>query len=122
MTDLPKKIEKPWGHEVWYAHTDRYAGKIIVVETGHRLSLQYHEHKDETSYLLSGRLKLWQGDTADSLVEREVGPGEAWRNRTGLVHMIEAIETATVLEVSTPELDDVVRLQDSYGREGTSAP
>lgn len=122
MPELPKTIQKPWGHEVWYAHTDRYAGKIIVVETGHRLSLQYHEFKDETSYLLSGRLKLWQGATADSLVEREVGPGEAWRNRTGLVHMIEAIETATVLEVSTPELEDVVRLQDSYGREGTSAP
>jgi mannose-6-phosphate isomerase len=122
MSELPKTIQKPWGHEVWYAHTDRYAGKIIVVETGHRLSLQYHEYKDETSYLLSGRLKLWQGNSADALVEREVGPGEAWRNHTGLVHMIEAIETATVLEVSTPELDDVVRLQDSYGREGTSAP
>ena len=121
-TVLPTRIDKPWGHEIWYAHTDRYAGKIIVVETGQRLSLQYHEAKDETSYLLSGRLRLWQGDSADSLTEREVGPGEAWRNHTGLVHTIEAIETATVLEVSTPELDDVVRLEDKYGREGTSAP
>ena len=119
---LPRRIEKPWGHEVWYAHTDRYAGKIIVVEAGQRLSLQYHEAKDETSYLLTGRLRLWQGPTADALTEREVGPGEAWRNHAGLVHTIEAIETATVLEVSTPELDDVVRLDDRYGREGTSAP
>jgi mannose-6-phosphate isomerase len=117
---LPRRVDKPWGHEIWYAHTDRYAGKIIVVETGQRLSLQYHEIKDETSYLISGRLRLWQGDEADSLVERELEPGEAWRNHTGLVHMIEAIETATVLEVSTPELDDVVRLDDRYGREGTS--
>lgn len=119
---LPQTVQKPWGHEIWYAHTDRYAGKIIVVEAGHRLSLQYHEAKDETSYLLEGRLKLWQGPSADSLVEREVGPGEAWRNATGVVHMIEAVERATVLEVSTPELHDVVRLEDSYGREGTSAP
>ncbi len=119
---LPRRVDKPWGHEVWYAHTDRYAGKIIVVEPGQRLSLQYHEAKDETSYLLSGRLRLWQGETAETLTEREVGPGEAWRNHTGLVHTIEAIETATVLEVSTPELDDVVRLEDQYGRKGTSQP
>lgn len=119
---LPRRVDKPWGHEIWYAHTDRYAGKIIVVEAGQRLSLQYHESKDETSYLLSGKLLLVQGETADSLTEREIGPGEAWRNRTGLVHTIEAIETATVLEVSTPELDDVVRLDDRYGRQGTSAP
>lgn len=121
QAELPKTVQKPWGHEVWYAHTDRYAGKIIVVEAGHRLSLQYHDHKDETSYLMAGRLRLWQGPSADELTEREVGPGEAWRNTTGLVHMIEALERATVLEVSTPELDDVVRLQDAYGREGTSA-
>ncbi|MDO9354336.1 MAG: hypothetical protein Q7T55_11615, partial [Solirubrobacteraceae bacterium] len=85
---LPKRIEKPWGHEIWYAHTDRYAGKIIVVEAGQRLSLQYHEAKDETSYLLSGKLLLVQGETADALTEREIGPGEAWRNHTGLVHTI----------------------------------
>lgn len=119
---LPRRVDKPWGHEIWYAHTDRYAGKIIVVEPGQRLSLQYHEAKDETSYLLTGRLRLWQGTDAEHLTEREVGPGEAWRNHTGLIHTIEAIETATVLEVSTPELDDVVRLDDRYGREGTSAP
>lgn len=119
---LPARVEKPWGHEVWYAHTERYAGKILVVETGHRLSLQYHEEKDETSYLLTGRLRLWQGADADSLTEREIGPGEAWRNTPGTVHTIEAIETATVLEVSTPELHDVVRLDDQYGRTGTNAP
>jgi quercetin dioxygenase-like cupin family protein len=120
--ELPLRVDKPWGHEIWYAHTTQYAGKIIVVEAGHRLSLQYHEAKDETSYLLSGKLRLWQGDSAESLVEREISPGEAWRNTTGVVHTIEAIETATVLEVSTPELEDVVRLDDRYGREGTSAP
>lgn len=121
-TVLPVEVDKPWGHEIWFAHTERYAGKIIVVEAGQRLSLQYHEAKDETSYLVSGRLRLWQGDSADDLTEREIGPGDAWRNETGTVHTIEAIETATVFEVSTPELDDVVRLEDRYGREGTSAP
>jgi mannose-6-phosphate isomerase len=117
---LPRRVEKPWGHELWYAHTDRYAGKIIVVEPGHRLSLQFHHEKDETSYLLSGRLRLWQGPSAEELTESVLEPGVAWRNTPGLVHTIEAIETATVLEVSTPELDDVVRLDDRYGREGTS--
>lgn len=119
---VPRRVDKPWGHEIWYAHTDRYAGKIIVVEAGQRLSLQYHEAKDETSYLQAGRLRLWQGETADTLTEREIGPGEAWRNQPGQVHTIEAIETATVLEVSTPELDDVVRLEDRYGREGSNTP
>lgn len=119
---LPRRVDKPWGHEIWYAHTERYVGKIIVVDAGQRLSLQYHETKDETSYLLSGSLRLWQGATPDTLTEREIGPGAAWRNTPGVVHTIEAIEPATVLEVSTPELDDIVRLEDRYGREGTSAP
>ena len=117
---LPKKIDKPWGHELWYAHTDRYAGKILFVETGHRLSLQYHVAKDETSFLLSGRLLLTQGDET-SQQTHEIAPGTSWRNTPGLVHTIEAIEDATVLEVSTPELDDVVRLEDRYGRSTASA-
>jgi mannose-6-phosphate isomerase len=119
--DLPRRVDKPWGHEVWYALTDRYAGKILHVEAGHRLSLQYHDNKDESNYLLSGRLKLVKGPSADELTEIEIGPGHTWRNRPGEIHTIEAIETADVLEVSTPELDDVVRLADAYGREGTSA-
>jgi mannose-6-phosphate isomerase len=112
----PQRVEKPWGHEVWWADTDRYAGKLLIVNAGHALSLQYHREKDETSYLLSGRLRLVQGETAGSLDEREVEPGQAWRNEPGVVHSIEAVEDSVVLEVSTPHLDDVVRLQDRYGR------
>jgi mannose-6-phosphate isomerase-like protein (cupin superfamily) len=119
--DLPRRVDKPWGHELWYAVTDRYAGKILHVEAGHRLSLQFHEHKDESSYLLSGRLKLVTGTSAEDLTEVEVGPGHVWRNEPGQIHTVEAIETAEILEVSTPEVDDVVRLSDSYGREGTTA-
>ena len=119
---LPKRIEKPWGHEVWFAHTDRYAGKIITVKAGHRLSLQYHDAKDETSHLVSGRMRLWQGASRDELTETVIEPGATWRNTAGTVHTVEAIEDATFFEVSTPELDDVVRLEDQYGREGTSQP
>lgn len=114
--EKPKKVEKPWGHEVWWADTDRYAGKLLVVNAGHALSLQYHREKDETSYLLSGRLRLTQGANAKALSEREIEPGQAWRNEPGTVHSIEALEDSIVLEVSTPHLDDVVRLQDRYGR------
>jgi mannose-6-phosphate isomerase len=121
-SSLPKRIEKPWGHEVWFAHTDAYAGKIITVKAGHRLSLQYHEAKDETSHLVSGRMILTQGPDRESVVESVIEPGHTWRNEPGMVHTVEAIEDATFFEVSTPELHDVVRLEDQYGREGTSAP
>jgi mannose-6-phosphate isomerase len=113
---LPRVVPKPWGHELWFAHTDRYAGKLLRVKAGHRLSLQYHEHKDETSYLLSGRLILSQGVDDAQLSERELAPGAVWRNEARLVHTIEALDDAMVVEVSTPELDDVVRLADRYGR------
>jgi mannose-6-phosphate isomerase len=119
---LPRRVAKPWGYEIWYALTDVYAGKLLHVDRGHRLSLQYHERKDETSYLLSGRLLLVQGASVDELVEREIGPGAVWRNLPGQVHTVEALEDSDVLEVSTPELDDVVRLGDRYGREGTAEP
>lgn len=112
----PKQIEKPWGHEVWWAHTDLYAGKLLIVDAGHALSLQYHREKDEASYLLSSKLRLLQGKTKDLLEEHEVEPGQTWRNEAGIVHSIEALEDSVVLEVSTPHLDDVVRLQDRYGR------
>jgi mannose-6-phosphate isomerase-like protein (cupin superfamily) len=118
----PERVEKPWGHELWWANTEHYAGKILHVKAGERLSLQYHEHKDETCYLLSGRLILVQGPSPSELSETVITPGHAWRNRPGVVHTIEAIEDADVLEVSTPHLDDVVRLDDRYGREGTSTP
>jgi mannose-6-phosphate isomerase len=117
MTEsLPREVSKPWGSELWYAQTDRYAGKILRVNAGQRLSVQYHVAKDETSYLLSGRAMISQGASQDQLQEREVGPGDAWRNEPNVVHTIEAIEDSVVLEVSTPELDDVVRLDDRYGR------
>jgi len=113
----PKRVEKPWGHEIWWAHTTRYAGKILAVNAGHTLSLQFHREKDESSYLLSGRLRLTRGVTADQLEEVDIEPGQAWRTEPGTVHTIEALEDCVVLEVSTPQLDDVVRLQDRYGRE-----
>lgn len=120
--DLPRRVDKPWGYEIWYAWTDQYVGKIIHVNTGHKLSLQYHVNKDETSYLLKGKLRLTKGASADDLTVTEIGEGYQWRNRPGEIHTIEAVEDADVLEVSTPHLDDVVRLQDAYGREGTNAP
>jgi mannose-6-phosphate isomerase len=120
--ELPRRVEKPWGYEIWWAHTEHYAGKILHVNAGHRLSLQYHHVKDESCYVLSGTLLLVQGDSVDHLSERVISEGHVWRNTPGTVHTIEAIEDAEVLEVSTPQLDDVVRLVDSYGREGTSAP
>ncbi len=115
-------MTKPWGYELWYAHTHAYAGKLLHVDRGHRLSLQYHETKDESCYLLSGLLLLVQGPNVDELRERELAPGSVWRNLPGQVHTIEALEDSDILEVSTPELDDVVRLSDQYGREGTTAP
>jgi mannose-6-phosphate isomerase len=112
----PQRVEKPWGHEIWWAHTDEYAGKILAVNAGHALSLQFHHEKDETSYLLSGRLRLTRGASEEELEEQEIEPGQAWRVEPGTVHSIEALEDSVVLEVSTPQLKDVVRLQDCYGR------
>jgi mannose-6-phosphate isomerase len=115
-SDPQKRVDKPWGHEVWWADTDHYAGKLLVVKAGHRLSVQLHREKDETSYLLSGKLLVLQGPDADQLTERVLEPGSSWRNEPGVVHTLEALEDSTVLEVSTPHLDDVVRLSDRYGR------
>lgn len=120
--DLPVRVEKPWGHEIWYAWTDQYVGKLLHVRRGGQLSLQYHRQKDETSYVLRGRLRLTRGPSLQALTVTEVGPGDTWRNRPGEIHTIEGLEDADVLEVSTPEVDDVVRLRDAYGRQGTSAP
>lgn len=113
---LPREIPKPWGSEFWFAHTDRYAGKILRVRAGCRLSVQFHEAKDETSCVLSGRVTVSQGESLASMTSRDLGPGEVWHNRPGLVHTLEAIEDSEIMEVSTPELDDVVRLEDRYGR------
>lgn len=112
----PRRVEKPWGHEIWWAHTSEYAGKILVVEVGQALSLQLHREKDESSYLFSGRLRLRVGATADDLGEQVLEAGQCWRVEPGTVHSIEALEASVIFEVSTPQLEDVVRLQDRYGR------
>jgi len=115
MTELPYRVEKPWGHEVIWARTDRYVGKILHVEAGHVLSLQYHHKKDESIYVLSGEivLRLQQGET---LIERRLTQGEAFHILPKVVHQFEAVVTSDLIEASTPEIDDVVRLQDRYGR------
>lgn len=117
--ESPRRVDKPWGHELWFAHGERYAGKLLTIEAGKRLSVQYHEVKDETSYLLSGRILLSQGESADSMAVEELTAGAVWHNAPGIVHTVEALEDSVVAEVSTPELDDVVRLADDYGRAGT---
>jgi len=109
-------VPKPWGHEIWWAVTELYAGKILHVERGHRLSLQYHRQKDESCYLLSGLIEVTRGRSQHELERRTIKPGATWRNRPGEIHTIEALEDSDVIEVSTPQLDDVVRLVDDYGR------
>jgi len=119
---LPRRVDKPWGHEIIWAHAEQYVGKIIVIETGKRLSFQYHEAKDEWIYVLSGRLLLSLENDTGIVEERELGPGEGAHVVVLRKHRYTAIETCTLIEVSTPELDDVVRLSDDFGREGTNTP
>jgi quercetin dioxygenase-like cupin family protein len=115
VTGDVKRVEKPWGYELHWAKTDRYVGKLIHVNAGHALSLQYHKIKDETIYLHSGRLDFEIQD-GDTLVKREMRPGERVHIAANTIHRMTAIEDSDIFEVSTPELDDVVRLQDRYGR------
>ena len=115
------RVPKPWGYEIIWARTDRYVGKVLHINAGHALSVQYHNQKDETVYLLKGEMKYWvklRGELEDVRLRE----GDAFRITPGTVHYMEAITDCDILEASTPELDDVVRLQDRYGREGTSAP
>jgi mannose-6-phosphate isomerase len=117
----PERVDKPWGHELVWARTDRYAGKILFVKAGHSLSLQFHKVKDEAWYVLSGRAKLELGAMGERMLNNEiVGPGAAFHFQPGTVHRLTAVEDTTILEVSTPQLYDVVRLEDRYGREATS--
>jgi mannose-6-phosphate isomerase len=119
----PRKVEKPWGWELVWAETDRYVGKILFVKAGESLSLQFHNVKDESWLVQQGRAKLELGSAGDPLLNEEViAAGATFRFRPGTVHRVTALEDTTIVEVSTPELDDVVRLEDRYGREGTSAP
>ncbi|MGH7534561.1 MAG: cupin domain-containing protein [Gemmatimonadales bacterium] len=115
MPEVPYRVEKPWGHELIWARTDRYVGKILHVKAGHLLSLQYHNRKDETMYLLRGELIL-RTQPGTELLVRTLKAGESVHIPPKLIHQIEAVADSDVLEASTPELDDLVRLQDRYGR------
>lgn len=117
-----KRVEKPWGHELIWASTPLYVGKILHIKAGQALSLQYHNVKDETIHLLTGEMIYRVGDSAESMQEVTLRAGDSYRNEPGTVHQMEAVTDCDLLEASTPHLDDVVRLSDRYGREGTSAP
>jgi mannose-6-phosphate isomerase-like protein (cupin superfamily) len=114
-------VQKPWGHETIWAHTEDYVGKILHIKAGHALSVQYHNKKDETVFLFRGEMIYRVGD-GEMLHEIPLRAGESFRNTPGTVHQMEAVTDCDVLEASTPHLDDVVRLSDRYGREGTSTP
>jgi mannose-6-phosphate isomerase len=124
VAEIPKKIDKPWGFELWWARTDRYVGKILHVNRGESLSLQYHNVKDETILIQSGSLLLeTRPPGAHGELERhELAPGDVFHITPGTVHRMTGITDCDIVEVSTPELDDVVRLEDRYGRAGTSKP
>ena len=120
---VPRRIEKPWGYEIWWAATDQYVGKILHVNAGQALSVQYHNMKDETVHLLSGEMIYWvKLPGSEELQDMKLRAGESFRITPGTIHYIEAVTDIDVLEASTPHLDDVVRIKDRYGREGTSAP
>ncbi len=116
-----RRVAKPWGYELIVAETERYAGKILHLEGGHSLSLQYHERKDETLYVLRGEIQL-HVEVDGEMKEMRLREGESYRIRPGVRHRLRAELSADLVEVSTPELNDVVRLEDAYGREGTTAP
>lgn len=120
--DDVKVVNKPWGWEKWLAHTDRYAGKILFVKKGHRYSMQYHVKKHETQYIMDGKISMEIGPDGDHVETRVLGPGTVIEVTPGTWHRITAVEDTHIFEVSTPELDDVVRISDDYGREGTSKP
>jgi mannose-6-phosphate isomerase-like protein (cupin superfamily) len=116
-------VTKPWGYEKIWALSERYVGKILHINAGHELSVQYHNKKDETVYLLSGEIIYRvQRNGDDVLDDVHLKAGESYRIIPGTIHQMIAVTDCDVLEVSTPEIDDVVRLSDKYGREGTSAP
>ena len=112
----PRHVDKPWGHETIWAHTDRYVGKVLHVRRGESLSLQYHRQKEETIRILAGCLDFEVGTEGEPLRTVRLNPGDTWHIPPGLRHRMIAVEDTDILEVSTPELDDVVRLEDRYGR------
>jgi mannose-6-phosphate isomerase-like protein (cupin superfamily) len=115
MSDLPV-VDKPWGYELIWARTDRYVGKILHIAAGESLSLQYHQRKDETIMVLTGRMELEHYPDGAAPQRTALGPRQPFRIPPGMRHRMIALEDTDVLEVSTPELDDVVRLADRYGR------
>ena len=115
-----KRVDKPWGYELRFIQTERYAGKLLFIKAGSQLSLQYHEKKDEAFYVQEGTLELVLGRGAEQRVIR-LGPGDSRHITPGTVHRFRAVSDTLLFEVSTPELDDVVRIEDDFGREGTSA-
>ena len=117
-----RHVDKPWGWELVWAETDDYVGKLLFVRAGQALSLQYHEVKDESWLVREGRATLELGEVGGELETIEITAGDAFRYRPGTVHRVTAVEDTLIVEVSTPHLDDIVRLEDLYGREGTSAP
>jgi len=110
-----KRVEKPWGYELWWAVTDRYVGKLIHINKGQALSLQYHNRKDETIYVHAGKI-LFEIQDGEAMTSREMAPGQSVHVTPPTVHRMTALEDSDVFEVSTPETDDVVRLEDRYGR------
>jgi mannose-6-phosphate isomerase len=124
VSQRPGRVEKPWGHEIWWARTERYVGKLLHLRKGESLSLQYHRVKDETIMLQSGRLLFETGQAGGEggLRRIEMAPGDVHHIAPGTLHRMTGLEDCDILEVSTPELDDVVRLEDRYGRAGTSEP
>jgi mannose-6-phosphate isomerase-like protein (cupin superfamily) len=118
----PRRVEKPWGWELVWAETDAYVGKLLFVRAGESLSLQYHEIKEESWLVREGHARLELGDVDGELDTLEISAGDAFHLRPRTVHRVTAVEDTLVLEVSTNHLTDVVRLEDRYGREGTSQP
>ena len=116
MSEFPRRVDKPWGYELIWADTEAYVGKLLHVNAGEALSVQYHEQKDETLYLLAGRVRLWAAPLGQELEEIDFQRGQSFRVRPRTVHRMIAVEDSDVLEASTPHLDDVVRIEDRYGR------
>jgi mannose-6-phosphate isomerase-like protein (cupin superfamily) len=116
LKQSPRRVEKPWGYELLWADTSEYVGKLLHIQAGEALSLQYHEQKDETIHLLSGRMSFSAGRSEADLEDIDLRAGESFHVSTGTVHRMVAITDCDVLEASTPHLDDVVRLEDRYGR------
>ena len=114
-----RTVDKPWGHELIWAHTDRYVGKILHINAGHALSLQYHVQKDETIHVLAGRMRFEHFGEGEEPRAVDLAPGQSFHITPGLRHRMVALSDCDILEASTPELDDVVRLEDRYGRAGT---